>query len=109
MKIPTKYQIFDDSVEIQDKDVERLSSCIGGWNRLHELFLLGSVNEPDLKRLVVIRLNSECRRPNLLDLTHRKDYIILPRGCTTLLSVCIIRLCGSIHLRREFITTHHKG
>ena len=71
MKIPTKYQIFDDSVEIQDKDVERLSSCIGGWNRLHELFLLGSVNEPDLKRLVVMELMGKQRHSLIVRLMGR--------------------------------------
>jgi len=71
MKIPTKYQIFDDSVEILDKDVERLSSCIGGWNRLHELFLLGSVNEPDLKRLVVMELMGKQRQSLIVRLMGR--------------------------------------
>ena len=71
MKIPTKYQIFDDSVEILDKDVERLSSCIGGWNRLHELFLLGSVNEPDLKRLVVMELMGKQRHSLIVRLMGR--------------------------------------
>lgn len=71
MKIPTKYQIFDDPVEIQDKDVERLSSCIGGWNRLHELFLLGSVNEPDLKRLVVMELMGKQRQSLIVRLMGR--------------------------------------
>jgi len=71
MKIPTKYQIFEDTVEILDKDVERLSSCIGGWNRLHELFMLGGVNEPDLKRLVVMELMGKQRKPLLARLLGR--------------------------------------
>ncbi len=71
MKIPTKYQIFDDSVEILDKDIERLSSCIGGWHRLHELFMLGGLNEPDLKRLVVMELMGKQRQPLLARLLGR--------------------------------------
>jgi hypothetical protein len=71
MKIPTKYQIFDDSIEIPDKDVERLSSCIGGWNRLHELFMLGGLNEVDLKRLVVMELMGKQRQPLIARLLGR--------------------------------------
>lgn len=71
MKIPTKYQIFDDSVEIPDKDIQRLSACIGGWNRLHELFMLGSVNEVDLKRLVVMELMGKQRQPLIARLLGR--------------------------------------
>lgn len=71
MKIPTKYQIFDDSIEIPDKDVERLSFCIGGWNRLHELFMLGGLNEVDLKRLVVMELMGKQRQPLIARLLGR--------------------------------------
>lgn len=54
-KIPLKYQIFDREVLIDDKDAERLSPHLAGWNRLNEIFLLG-INEPDLRRLVVLEL-----------------------------------------------------
>lgn len=56
MKIPTKYQVFDEEVEISDKDRQRLSVHLVGWNRLNEIFLLGSINESDLRRLVVMEI-----------------------------------------------------
>lgn len=56
MKIPQKYQIFDEPVEISDKDKQRLAVHLIGWNRLNEIFLLGGINEPDLRRLVVMEV-----------------------------------------------------
>lgn len=56
MKIPQKYQVFDEPVEISDKDKQRLSVHLVGWNRLNEIFLLGSINEPDLRRLVIMEI-----------------------------------------------------
>lgn len=56
MKIPQKYQVFDEIVEISDKDRVRLSVHLVGWNKLNEIFLLGSINEPDLRRLVVMEI-----------------------------------------------------
>lgn len=56
MKIPQKYQVFDEPVEISDKDKQRLSMHLVGWNRLNEIFLLGSINEPDLRRLVIMEI-----------------------------------------------------
>lgn len=56
MKIPQKYQVFDEPVEINDKDKQRLSVHLVGWNRLNEIFLLGSINEPDLRRLVIMEI-----------------------------------------------------
>lgn len=56
MKIPLKYQVFDEPVEISDKDKQRLSVHLVGWNKLNEIFLLGSINEPDLRRLVVMEI-----------------------------------------------------
>lgn len=56
MKIPLKYQVFDEPVEISDKDKQRLSVHLVGWNRLNEIFLLGSINEPDLRRLVIMEI-----------------------------------------------------
>jgi hypothetical protein len=53
--IPKKYQVFDLPVELDSKDVERLSPHLSGWNKLNEMFLLG-MNESDLRRLVVIEL-----------------------------------------------------
>jgi hypothetical protein len=60
MKIPQKYQVFDQPVEISDKDAERLKDLLSGWNRLNEIMLLG-VNEPDLRRLVVMEVKTSCR------------------------------------------------
>ena len=64
MKIPIKYQIFDSVVEISDKDAERLSVHLSGWNQLNEMFLLG-VNETDLRRLIVLEL-MKARRTSML-------------------------------------------
>lgn len=65
MKIPAKYQVFDQPVEISDKDKERLAVHATGWNRLNEILLLG-INEPDLRRLVVIELMGP-RRMAIID------------------------------------------
>lgn len=67
MRIPQKYQVFDEPVEVSDKDQERLSVHLVGWNRLNEILLLGSLNEPDLKRLVIIELAGSRR----LDIVNR--------------------------------------
>ena len=56
MKIPIKYQVFDEPVEISEKDHQRLSVHLIGWNRLNEIFLLGSINESDLRRLVIMEV-----------------------------------------------------
>jgi hypothetical protein len=56
MKIPLKYQVFDEDVEISEKDHQRLSVHLIGWNRLNEIFLLGSINESDLRRLVIMEV-----------------------------------------------------
>lgn len=55
MKPTQKYQVFDDPVELESKDIERLKSHLTGWNKLNEILLLG-INEPDLRRLVIIEL-----------------------------------------------------
>jgi hypothetical protein len=65
MKIASKYQVFRELVEIMDKDEERLRIHLKGWNRLNEILLLG-VNEPDLRRLVVLELMGQ-RRPVIID------------------------------------------
>ncbi|MFM2124310.1 MAG: hypothetical protein RL328_761 [Acidobacteriota bacterium] len=65
MRIPAKYQVFDQPVEISDKDNERLSVHASGWNRLNEILLLG-INESDLRRLVVIELMGP-RRMAIID------------------------------------------
>lgn len=65
MKIASKYQVFRDPVEVSDKDEQRLKIHLKGWNRLNEILLLG-VNEPDLRRLVVLELMGQ-RRPVIID------------------------------------------
>lgn len=60
MKIPRRHQIFALPVVISDKDAERLSSHLSGWNHLHELLILG-VNERDLERLVILELGGKRR------------------------------------------------
>lgn len=66
MKIPLKYQVFDEDVEISDKDHQRLSVHLAGWNRLNEIFLLGSINESDLRRLVIMEIMGS-RRPSMIN------------------------------------------
>ena len=55
IRVPLKYQIFDSPVEILEKDAARLTGHLTGWNRLNEIFLVG-LNEPDLRRMVVLEL-----------------------------------------------------
>ncbi len=55
MNIPSKYQVFDQPVEVSNKDQQRLRIHLLGWNRLNEILLLG-VNEVDLRRLVVMEV-----------------------------------------------------
>ena len=62
MKIPIKYQVFDEPVEISEKDHQRLSVHLIGWNRLNEIFLLGSINESDLRRLVIMEIMGARRK-----------------------------------------------
>lgn len=59
MKIPVKFQVFDKPVEISTKDAERLSNYLTGW--MHLAKLLHDINEPDLKRLVVLELSGKQR------------------------------------------------
>lgn len=66
MKIPQKYQVLDQPVELSDKDKERLGVHLAGWNRLNEILLLG-VNEGDLQRLIVLELMGSRR----LDIVNR--------------------------------------
>lgn len=70
IRILLKYQIFDSPVEILEKDAARLSSHLTGWNKLNEIFLLG-LNEPDLRRMVVLELMGAHRRSILSRLLGR--------------------------------------
>lgn len=65
MKIHQRYQIFDQPVEVSDKDKQRLSIHLAGWNKLNEMLLLG-INESDLRRLVLIELMG-ARRMTIID------------------------------------------
>lgn len=60
MRIPSRYQIFENEVELTDKDVQRLQVHLSNWGRLNEILLLG-VNIPDLRRLVVLELMNNGR------------------------------------------------
>ena len=60
MRIPSRYQIFENEVELTDKDVQRLRVHLSNWGRLNEILLLG-VNIPDLRRLVVLELMNNGR------------------------------------------------
>jgi hypothetical protein len=55
VKIPAKFQVFEDRVVLPGNDRERLAPHLSGWNKLNGLFLKG-VSDPDLKRLVVLEL-----------------------------------------------------
>jgi hypothetical protein len=55
MKIAQQYQVFDDPVDLDSKDFDRLKNHLTGWNKLNEILLLG-INEPDLRRLVIMEL-----------------------------------------------------
>ena len=70
MKIPPKYQVFAEPVTITDKDQARLTPHLGSWMQVHALMKVG-VNEPDLRRLVVLELMDKRRRMILLRLTGR--------------------------------------
>lgn len=59
MKIPAKYQVFDGLVVIDSKDEQRLSVHLSGYVPLMKA--LAGVNEPDLKRLVIMELNGKQR------------------------------------------------
>tara|TARA_R110000868_G_scaffold11798_5_gene57586 strand:+ start:4301 stop:4570 length:270 start_codon:yes stop_codon:yes gene_type:complete len=61
IRIPIKFQIFDSPVELSEKDASRLKVHLTGWNKLNEVFLLG-LNEPDLRRMVVMELMDDHRR-----------------------------------------------
>jgi len=65
MTIPKKFQIFDEHVELSDKDAERLSVYLSGWMSLHA-FLLQGVNDADIRRLVIIEIMG-MRRLSILD------------------------------------------
>jgi hypothetical protein len=69
-RVPLKYQIFDSPVEILEKDAARLKVHLTGWNRLNEIFLVG-LNEPDLRRMVVLELMGARRKAILSRLLGR--------------------------------------
>jgi hypothetical protein len=61
MRIPSRFQIFENEVLLTDKDAERLQVHLSNWRRLHEILLLG-VNVEDLRRLVILELIGNGRR-----------------------------------------------
>lgn len=68
--IPEKYQIFDEPVHLSDKDRQRLSTYLSGWNKLIEQ-LMDGISLPDLQRLLVMELMDRQRRPILQKLLVR--------------------------------------
>lgn len=64
VEIPGKYQLFASPVVIDSKDAERLGVYLSGFMRL--MAILPQVNEPDLRRLVVLELMGK-QRKKLLD------------------------------------------
>lgn len=60
MNIPTRCQVFDAPVLIFSKDEERLSPLLSGWMRLAPE--MPHLNEPDLRRLIVLELMGRKRR-----------------------------------------------
>ncbi len=65
MKIPLKYQVFDEKITITDKDAERLKQYLTGWNKLVQVLIAG-VNKPDIQRLIILELMGK-RRPQIID------------------------------------------
>lgn len=57
----TKSQVFDPPVEVTTKDAERLAPFLSGSNRLAKALMRG-LNEPDLKRLILLELAGKRRR-----------------------------------------------
>lgn len=55
MKIPIKYQIFERVIAMGDVSAQALKETMTGWNRIHEVLLLG-VSEDDLRRMVILEL-----------------------------------------------------
>ena len=85
MRVPRKYQIFEQPVVLSYKDAERLGYHLGNWTRLNEVMLLG-VNLPDLRRLVVMELMGAGRRSILRRLLgriakeqHRSRWVTIER------------------------------
>jgi hypothetical protein len=70
MRVPIKYQIFEQPVILTNKDAERLSYHLGNWSRLNEVMLLG-INLPDLRRLAVLEMMGLRRRSILVRLLGR--------------------------------------
>jgi hypothetical protein len=75
MKIPLKYQIFEDPVEVSDKDHQRLSIYLRNWQRLHEMMLIG-VNAEDLRRMVIMELIGRRRKGIINRLLGRLSKLI---------------------------------
>jgi hypothetical protein len=59
MKIPDHLQLFATPVVLSDKDEERLSVYLTGFDPF--VHLLCTINEPDLRRLVVMELAGKKR------------------------------------------------
>lgn len=60
MKIPAKFQVFDQPVVFSSKDEQRLSPFLSGWMHLAEL--LKDITEADLTLLVILELLGKQRR-----------------------------------------------
>jgi hypothetical protein len=59
-------------VTLSKKDLIRLRSHLGGWNKLNEILLLnGNISPDDLKRLILIELSGKCRADILRKLVTR--------------------------------------
>lgn len=65
MNIPPRYQVFPQPVQISAKDEQRLRPHLSGWEKLWT-FLSAGVNDPDLKRLVIMELLG-AQRPMILE------------------------------------------
>ena len=72
MRIPNRYQIFDEPVIMPDEDVVRLSPYLSGWNHLINQLIVG-VNESDVQRLIIMELLGKRRQPILHKLLVRYD------------------------------------
>lgn len=86
MKIPAKLQLFETPVILTDQDEARLSAYLG----CYEYFvpLISKINEPDLRRLIVMELSGK-RRWKILERlvmrVSRLDRLVLGKRVKGLL------------------------
>lgn len=67
MKIPKKYQIFEEKIVILDEERDRLSPSLAGWPTLQKTVLsVPTLSQFDLRRLIILELMDR-RRSVIID------------------------------------------